>query len=223
MRGLLAVAAVVGLVGVASAERRKNPLPQLRCEDLAKKLGQHLGPEARTALTQRCVKDVWSSDAHQCFTAAGDVAIASKCLDTLTRTQRTLLAGDADRLADPRLGRWLTGRAPLLRAATNTPLVTLASYEQPADAAKPAKARTLQAQGMSAYKAGNYNGAVQKFSAAIDMQPSPELLYHAAQAYRLKGERAKALELYERYLELAPDGPAAPVCRWHVERLTDTP
>lgn len=97
--------------------------------------------------------------------------------------------------------------------------------------ATPAKLETgtpklLHTQGMSAYKAGNYSAAVKKFSAAMqatDRTPSPELIYQAAQAYRLKGERAKALELYTQYLEVAPSGSAAPVCRWYVERLSDTP
>lgn len=86
--------------------------------------------------------------------------------------------------------------------------------------------KLLQTQGMTAYKAGNYSAAVKKFTAAMqatDRTPSPELIYQAAQAYRLKGERAKALELYTQYLEVAPSGSAAPVCRWYVERLSDTP
>lgn len=91
---------------------------------------------------------------------------------------------------------------------------------------EPGKPRLLQSQGMTAYKAGNYSAAVKKFSAAMqatDRTPSPELIYQSAQAYRLKGERAKALELYMQYLEVAPNGSAAPVCRWYVERLSDTP
>lgn len=116
------------------------------------------------------------------------------------------------------------------------PVVTLASYKAKADwgpkdtsakapvAKDVTKPKTLHLQGLSAYKAGNYNSAVKKFAAAMDTSSSsPELLYHAAQAYRLKGERAKALELYEQYLEQAPDGGAATVCRWYVERLRATP
>ena len=76
---------------------------------------------------------------------------------------------------------------------------------------------------MTAYKAGNYNAAVRKFTAAMSTKTSPELIYQAAQAHRLKGDRAKALELYEQYLAVAPDGSAAPVCRWYVERLRATP
>jgi tetratricopeptide (TPR) repeat protein len=104
--------------------------------------------------------------------------------------------------------------------AKSKPPVVLAAAWKPT---RPMPSKLLQSQGMTAYKAGNYRAAVAKFSAAMDASPSPELLYHAAQAYRLKGERAKALELYERYLEVAPDGAAAPVCRWHVERFRDTP
>ncbi len=90
-------------------------------------------------------------------------------------------------------------------------------------ATQPGTPRMLQAQGMTAYKAGNYNAAVRKFTAAMNTKTSPELLYQAAQAHRLKGDRAKALELYEQYLAVAPDGSAAPVCRWYVERLRATP
>ena len=90
-------------------------------------------------------------------------------------------------------------------------------------AAQPGTPRLLQAQGMTAYKAGNYNAAVRKFAAAMNTKTSPDLIYQTAQAYRLKGDRAKALELYEQYLAVAPDGSAAPVCRWYVERLRATP
>jgi tetratricopeptide (TPR) repeat protein len=115
------------------------------------------------------------------------------------------------------------------------PVSTLASYKAKDWSAKEAgpkvpvakdatKPKALYLQGLSAYKAGNYNSAAKKFAAAMDTtSSSPELLYHAAQAYRLKGERGKALELYEHYLEEAPDGGAATVCRWYVERLRATP
>ena len=118
------------------------------------------------------------------------------------------------------------------KPAPRKPVVMLAAYKKDWAAtptAKGASAReagtvkALHVQGLPAYKASNYNAAVKKFAAAMDSTPSPELLYHAAQAYRLKGDRAKALELYEQYLEVAPDGGAASVCRWYVERLRATP
>ena len=76
---------------------------------------------------------------------------------------------------------------------------------------------------MSAYQAGRYSDAVRKFSAALDTNPTPELIYYAAQAYRMKGERAKAVELYEKYLDVAPNGAAANTCRVELEKLHDTP
>lgn len=125
-------------------------------------------------------------------------------------------------------------KAPVAKTQRK-PVVTLAAYKGKDWSAKDTSAKDLVAkdatkpkvlhlQGLSAYKAGNYNSAVKKFAAAMDgTSSSPELLYHAAQAYRLKGERAKALELYEQYLEQAPNGGAATVCRWYVERLRATP
>lgn len=52
---------------------------------------------------------------------------------------------------------------------------------------------------------------------------SPALVYHAAQAYRFQGDRAKAIELYDQYLQLAPDGPAAAASRAELEHLRDVP
>src|SRR6185503_3136791 len=40
---------------------------------------------------------------------------------------------------------------------------------------------------------------VRKFAATIESKPSPGLIYHAAQVYRMNGERAKAIELYQKY------------------------
>ena len=102
------------------------------------------------------------------------------------------------------------------------PTITLAVFNTGPDVEK---SRVLKNQGMSAYQAGRYDAAVKKFAAAIDNTPAPtpELIYYAAQAYRLKGERAKAIELYEKYLDVAPRGPAANTCRAELEKLRDIP
>ena len=83
--------------------------------------------------------------------------------------------------------------------------------------------RVLHNQGISAYQAGRYDSAVRKFTAALQSTQTPELIYHAAQAYRLKGERPKAVELYEQYLEVSPLGAAANSCRAELEKLRDVP
>jgi len=92
---------------------------------------------------------------------------------------------------------WTPQRAPLV----------------PVLARSPAKARALHDQGLAAYESGHADLAVRKLTAAYDAAPSAELLYHLAQAYRMKGDVAEALHLYQRYLDAAPHGPGADYCR----------
>jgi hypothetical protein len=54
----------------------------------------------------------------------------------------------------------------------------------------------------------------------VEAKPRPSAIYRAAQAYRLAGDRTKALELYDQYLLVAPTGPAAPAVRAQIEKLT---
>jgi tetratricopeptide (TPR) repeat protein len=176
-----------------------------------------------SAVARRCDKDRWSTDAQACFTAAVTTSDADRCLDRLTKDQRTLLAGDADRLGDTsrtpeartqvrRFVQWLERRpAPVITA---TPVVaTTASSETTA------RARLLYKQGLTAYQTGRYELAIQKFAVAAETNPAPELLYNLAQAYRLRGDRHKALEQYEKYLETAPAGAASDECREQIEKL----
>jgi hypothetical protein len=64
---------------------------------------------------------------------------------------------------------------------------------------------------------------VKKFAATIETKPTPGLIYHAAQAYRMNGQRSKAIELYTQYLDVAPHGPAANACKAELEKLRDVP
>ena len=52
---------------------------------------------------------------------------------------------------------------------------------------------------------------------------TPKQIYRAAQTHRVKGERGKAIELYEKYLEVSPNGPAANACKSELEKLRDVP
>ena len=42
-----------------------------------------------------------------------------------------------------------------------------------------------------------------------------------AQSYKRAGQWGNALELYEKYLDLVPDGPAAGDCRSQIEQATE--
>lgn len=93
-----------------------------------------------------------------------------------------------------------------------------------ADPARPpTRARALHDQGIAAYRAGHYQVAVRKLAAAYDNRPSPDLVYHLAQAYRRDGQWANAIDLYEKYLEIAPNGPASADCHAQLDRLAQLP
>jgi tetratricopeptide (TPR) repeat protein len=215
MRALVVVAVVV-CGGYASADPAK-PVCQ-RAAITVTKLVQAT-EKVQALLGRRCEKDRWSRDAQACFTTSVTSSDAQHCLDKLSKEQRTQLEGDADRLGDQKFQQWLLRRVLIARALP-PPTVTLAVLDTTPD---PRQVRVLQHQGLSAYQAGRYDFAVKKFSAAFEAHPTPELIYHAAQAYRMKGERAKAIELYEKYLEISPKGPAANACRAELEKLLDTP
>ena len=175
--------------------------------------------KTQTLLGRRCEKDKWSRDAQACFASAGTSGDAQRCLDKLGKDQRTQLEGDADRLNEAKLTHWLSRRVQVARALP-PPTITFAVLETTPDLDR---SRALRSQGMSAYQAGRYDAAVRKFAAAMDVTPSPELIYYAAQAYRMKGERMKAIDLYDQYLDVAPHGPAANACRAELEKLRDVP
>ncbi len=234
MQRLITVVVVVGSIiavpGRADAERRKNgavdQIGPTSCDAAVTQLTSALsletpaqtrtrGPTAPVVLRHRCEADRWSRETRLCFAQATGTE-AMLCLDTLSKKQRKALDGDADRLPDRQLSRWLAGG---MRSVGHPIAVTFASYDGPP--ANPQRARLLYSQGMSAYQAGNYDVSSKKFAAAVTASPTEDNVYLAAQAYRLKGDRARAIEPYERYLEIAPDGPAAPSCRYQLERLRD--
>ncbi len=61
--------------------------------------------------------------------------------------------------------------------------------------------------GLSAYALGRFKDAATEYETAFDLEPDPALLYNAAQAHRLAGNKERALLLYENYLRLFPDRP----------------
>jgi tetratricopeptide (TPR) repeat protein len=70
--------------------------------------------------------------------------------------------------------------------------------------AVPAKARTLAERGRAYHDAGDYANAINAFTQAYVIAPSPALLFNLAQAYRLKGDCEDAALMYRRYLGTNP-------------------
>jgi tetratricopeptide (TPR) repeat protein len=105
---------------------------------------------------------------------------------------------------------WLFGLA-LLAVVLNGP---------PARAADSGAAREAYEAATAAFGLGHYAEAAEKYETAFSLRPDPALLYNAAQAYRLAGNRPRALELYRNYLRLYPDRQNADEARNHVAALT---
>ncbi len=63
--------------------------------------------------------------------------------------------------------------------------------------------------GIAAQQAGDYETAIAMYSKAYDLVPKPILIFNMAQATRLGGRQAQAIELYKRYLEAEPNGAQA--------------
>jgi tetratricopeptide (TPR) repeat protein len=68
-------------------------------------------------------------------------------------------------------------------------------------------------------EAGEYDKAAREYEKAYDLVPHPELFFNLAQVYRLGGKKEKALEYYERYLAVQPNGRAAPQARTFARQL----
>lgn len=99
-------------------------------------------------------------------------------------------------------------------------VATVLAAQVPVWAAASSKdARRVYDEATAAFGLGRYAEAAEKYEAAFSLRPDPALLYNAAQAYRLAGNRARALELYRNYVRLYPEGTNAEDARSHVAAL----
>ena len=99
-------------------------------------------------------------------------------------------------------------------------LLALAVGGRPVAASGPSAARQAYDQATAAFGLGHYAEAAEKYETAFSLRPDPALLYNAAQAYRLAGNRPRALELYRNYLRLYPNRQNADEARNQVAALT---
>jgi tetratricopeptide (TPR) repeat protein len=70
-------------------------------------------------------------------------------------------------------------------------------------------------------EAGDYAAAAREYKNAYDLVPHPVLFFNLAQVHRLDGDRKRALEYYERYLAMEPDGQASKQARQFADQLRD--
>ncbi len=90
----------------------------------------------------------------------------------------------------------------------------------PARADRLSDAREHFERANSAYALGRFAEAADEFEKAFDLKPDPALLYNAAQAHRVAGNKPRALLLYQNYLRVFGDriSNAAEVQR-HIDEL----
>jgi len=84
----------------------------------------------------------------------------------------------------------------------------------PSDDELTQEARTFFLRGVSLYRQGHYDAAMQAFVAAYRFAPLPEVLYNLAVTAERLGSRRDAVDYYREYLRLRPNAPD----RGHVER-----
>jgi predicted Zn finger-like uncharacterized protein len=96
----------------------------------------------------------------------------------------------------------------------------LQMYER-AEALDSQSAEPPTGKGYCLIELGQYGSAVDQFKEALRRNGRfHDALLGLAEAYRFNGDKARAIESYERYLEEAPDGPEAPLARRSIESLS---
>jgi hypothetical protein len=83
------------------------------------------------------------------------------------------------------------------------------AQQAPASTESPAKARAqgLLSEGTAAYGRGDYAAALEKFTAAYTVFPSPKLWFNIGQANRDLGRPVEAVAAFDRFLRDAGDAP----------------
>jgi tetratricopeptide (TPR) repeat protein len=92
--------------------------------------------------------------------------------------------------------------APMVRLSGLMALVVALTVAPLAHASPEDDARVYLDKATAAYALNKYAVAAENFEKAFELKPDPALLYNAAQAYRLAGNKERALELYESYLRV---------------------
>jgi tetratricopeptide (TPR) repeat protein len=85
-------------------------------------------------------------------------------------------------------------------------LLLLPSFAAAQDARKATALEKFEA-GKTAYRLGDYDGAIREWTEAYKLKTDPVFLFNIAQAYREKKEFEKAITFYNNYLKEEPNAP----------------
>jgi len=75
--------------------------------------------------------------------------------------------------------------------------------------------------GKTAYRLGDYEGAIARWSEAYKLKSDPVFLYNIAQAYREKKEFEKAISFYRNYLKEAPNAANRTTVEKRIEEMKE--
>jgi hypothetical protein len=98
-------------------------------------------------------------------------------------------------------------------------LVLFGPKPEKPDAATQKKAKAHFKQGKAYQEAAEYGLAIDEYRQAYDLVQTPELLFNIGQAYRLHGEKEKAIENYQKFLEAVPEGRGTDDAREDIAKL----
>ena len=115
------------------------------------------------------------------------------------------------------LGRWMSVAAVALLVAVGAGAAR--AGDDPGEADKRKRAGKHVEEGDRYKEAGDYDAAAREYEKAYELVPHPELFFNLAQVYRLGKKKEKALEYYERYLAVEPNGRAAAQARKFAKQL----
>jgi tetratricopeptide (TPR) repeat protein len=75
-------------------------------------------------------------------------------------------------------------------------------------------------QGQAFFQRGDFDRALAEYQAALELSAEPSLIFNLALCHDRANRPEDALRMFQRYLELAPDGSVAEEARGDVARLT---
>lgn len=97
-------------------------------------------------------------------------------------------------------------------------LLALSPLLGTAAAGNAAQSREYVEKATAAYALNRYAIAAENYEKAYELSPEPAILYNAAQAHRLAGNKQRALELYEGYGRVYADDKREEIAK-HIEAL----
>lgn len=108
------------------------------------------------------------------------------------------------------------------RAAVVLAAALLLGFARPvsADTGAQKRARAHAKQGDAYFDAKEYERAIAEYQAAFDLDGKPSRIFNIAVCHDYAGHRAKAIETYQRYVALEPEGRAADSARAAIAKLT---